>query len=281
MLKPEQFVHAIETEGYVVADLPDATPVRYVREALRQELRNILSNRTVELETYHELDLSDEDHLQVHARIAAFARKNQVSKLILLAQLPFFKQIFGPDVAMTCRDNVRIARPGKEIDVFGLHRDSDYGNTAYEVNLFIPFVRLDDKSGLSVVPRSHSLDQDADFRIKKVKHPTITEGSPRHQLGFMHTANVIDNLSEIMVRVGCDKPLTPPLAVGQTLAFAPHLIHGQDVNAGNVTRWSLDFEICNALAPINWKTTRGEDRFEIVSQSYFFKEGRRVHHAPN
>jgi hypothetical protein len=263
------FLQQLETESYAVCDLPNPQAVLEVREILEGWLRELTSVADITLETYHHHLDDDDAHLRVHERIAERARERRLNRHILLGQLELLHTLFGPDVAMTCRDNYRIVRPGKEVDNLGYHRDSDYGNSAYELNFLIPLVDVDARSGLQVMPKSHLLEEN-ELVLEQVKHPTITAGSVRHQLGFMHTPKIIKNLDTA-------KLVAPAVKIGQALTFVPHCIHGQIVNRGDITRWSTDMEVCNALAPIQWKTTSGQPRFEILTQSFFMREGRRKH----
>jgi ectoine hydroxylase-related dioxygenase (phytanoyl-CoA dioxygenase family) len=269
MLDTEAIVEQLETQSFAVCDLPNPQSVLDVRDILETSLRDISGIPDITLETYHEHFGDHETHLRVHDQIASMARERKLNRHILLGQLELLKSLFGPDLAMTCRDNFRIVRPGKEVDNLGYHRDSDYGNSAYELNFLIPLVDVDEDSGLQVMPKSHLLE-DEDVQLEQTKHPTITPGSVRHQLGFMHSPKIIKNLD-------WDKMTAPAVKVGQALTFVPHCIHGQIVNRGAVTRWSTDMEVCNALAPIQWKTTSGAPRFEVLTQSFFMREGQRKH----
>lgn len=269
MIDIETLTSQLDREGYAVIDLPNPEYAVEVREVLGKKLRATLGDASATLETYHERIDDEERHLEIHAAIMKVARERKVTRHILKGQLPFLRELFGPDIAMTCRDNVRIVRPGIESDNLGFHRDYDYGNTAYELNILVPFVGVDEYSGLSVVPKSHLLE-DEELGLEQTLHPTITKDSVKHQLGFMYAPKIIRNLD-------MNAAIAPPLNIGQALVFLPHCVHGQIVNSGTVTRWSLDVEVCNALAPIQWDTSNGEARFEVLTESFFVKEGRRKH----
>lgn len=273
MVNPDELIGNLRTDGYAVFDLPDQQPITSVRESLQAELCRRLGNSAATLETYHLFVDDDDEHLKLHVEIADFAKKHRFSRLILNAQIELIMKLFGPDIAMTVPDVLRIARPSKHCDNLGFHRDFDYGNTAYELNLFIPLVDLDTNSSLSVVPGSCKF-RESELDIVDTKHPTVTKNSPRHQLGMMHSPKIISNLDRGAL-------YAPDLKYGQALAFLPHCIHGQEVNNGQVTRWSLDFEICNSLAPINWTTSSGDPRFEVVAESFFSQEGQRKHGTLN
>lgn len=268
MLNTEGLTAALNVNSYAVCDLPNKSAIQDVRMALTDEMRKLLGDQSAELENYHEF-VNDDQHLNIHLSIAEMARREKFTRRILKGQLSFLKQLFGPDLAMTSRDNIRIVRPGVQSDNLGFHRDYDYGNTAYELNILIPFVDVDERSGLSVVPKSHLLE-DEELDLAQTEHPSVKKGSAKHQLGFMYAPKVILNLD-------LDAAIAPSVKVGQALVFLPHCIHGQIVNSGDITRWSVDVEVCNSLAPIQWNTSVGEPRFEVLAESFFVREGRRKH----
>lgn len=273
MKSTAKIINELDEFGFTVFDLPNLDVVLEIRQLLDIELRKHIRDPEVQLETYHHFVNSDDEHIDIHWKIASAARDQKFTRQLLEGQLEILHDFFGPDLAMSSRDNVRIVRPQVEGDNLDFHRDYDYGNTAFELNILVPFVDVDELTGLAVLPKSH-LMEDNELDIVDTHHPTVKKGSLKHQLGFMHSPKIIRNLS-------LDDAVTPSVKVGQALAFVPHCIHGQVVNSGTSTRWSVDVEVCNALAPIQWNTTNGEPRFEVLTESFFAREGRRKHGGPH
>lgn len=259
----------LDADGYAVVRLPDPAIVHETRAALQAEIRRIVDNPKVTLETYHQYAEEDNFHFKNQVRLVEFARKHRLSRRILDRQLNLFSQFFGPDIAMTVPDAFRMVRPGKRSDNLGYHRDSDYGNTAYEINVFIPFVALDELSALKVLPKSHTKNYE-DFPWHQETHPFVERGDDLNRVGFLYAPKVFDIPIE-------QDLVAPPLAIGEALLFSANVIHGQLINQGSVTRWSTDFEVVNSLAPIQWIHHSGVHHFEIVTESYFSRIGRNFH----
>ena len=101
--------------------------------------------------------------------------------------------LFGPDIAITRLEYLRIARPNKRQDNVGYHRDVDYSNSPYELNFFIPFVDLDEQSGFSVFPGTHRIPE-SQIKVVQKKHPSVARGSIHNRLGMFHSPQVVENL---------------------------------------------------------------------------------------
>ena len=63
---------------------------------------------------------------------------------------------------------LRIARPFKEQDNIGLHKDTIYGQNPYEMSIHVPLMNLGPKSCLKFAENSHLLN-DKKFNFIKVK----------------------------------------------------------------------------------------------------------------
>ena len=85
MMKALEFTRELETDGYAVLDLPAEDIVVEIRNSLEGEVKRLLSDDSVKLETYHEVGLSDDDHISLHYDIATYARERHFSRKILKA----------------------------------------------------------------------------------------------------------------------------------------------------------------------------------------------------
>lgn len=264
-------VSAIEEElqenGYIVVDLPDVDVINETRAWLQERLAGFLGLSSVELETYHELELDDDTHYATHVKMVDAFRAESKSRKIAERQLDMLVPLLGKDLAITVPDILRMVRPGKGFDNIGLHRDSDYGNTAYELNFWIPFVDIAEGMGLQVVPKSHMLTDDA-LTLTKSKHELVKESSDLHRIGFFHTPQHIQDVEKMEKR-------RIPVKVGQALIFPANLVHGQDVNEGPSTRWTTDFEVGNSLGPIQWyHRDRNHLKYRVLTETFAVSHGR-------
>ena len=244
--------------GWCVIDLPDLDSVLRIREALEAKLRELCGDERATLPRYHEF-VSDADHEETHWQLSNFFWECDFSFEIGRAQLGLFRDFIGPDIHLHPRPYLRIPRPGRPEDNIGLHRDTFYGQSAYEITVHIPFTDTDEGNALRVVSGSH-VRAETDYTIISLGKAAWGRGSPKHQMGFPHTPKkIVDDLS------GQLKPIT--LQVGQAMMFSPALVHGLEVNTGSKTRISIDLRIVSSLAPIMGREEAESHGYRVLSAS--------------
>lgn len=238
-------VDLFEERGYCVLTLEDPGPVLEIRERLSAAVREIFGRPDATLEAYHELVGEDrERHTVVQAEVTRRLRAHQWHLDVFRKNVRLFASLLGPDLDAESGPYLRIARPGRSEDNIGLHRDTIYGGSPYEVSVVIPFVEMDAGSALRVEPGSN-LKGEGEIPFESVENPdkSVTKGSLKHQLGFLYAPKVL--------REGYPLNAVPvPLRLGQVLAFGLSTLHGSLVNESSRTRWSCDSRIMNAFAPI-------------------------------
>ena len=257
--------------GFAVVPLPRPEAVVRVRDLLECELQRFLGRPEVSLERYHHYVESDEEHATTLEHIVWFAREHWLARKMFEEQLEFFVPLLGPDIGMTVTTNFRIVRPHRRQDNLGFHRDVDVGHSAYELNCFIPFLDLDETNTLKVLPASDKLSY-TDLPFHKVTNPMVTRGDRKNRIGFMY-----DQLEyEVPFR---DRLASPRIGLGQALLFSANVLHGQEVNESAVTRWTTDFEVANVFMPLSWTHHGDEDKYQVITESYLAKIGRKFHGA--
>ena len=138
---------------------------------------------------------------------------------------------------------MRIVRPGIERDNIGYHRDTNYGQSPFEVTMFMPLVDLPVEAGMCVIPKTHVIAE-GDIKTESLADSEWSKGSPKHDLGFPYAPRkLVWNLGESLRSV--------PLKRGQAMLFSPSLVHGQAKNESLVTRFSIDIRFLSAHAPID------------------------------
>ena len=65
-----------------------------------------------------------------------------------------------------------------------------------------------------------------------------------------------------------------PLEIGQALIFSLSIVHGQEVNRSQLTRFSSDIRVVNSLAPIEWERSVHKDYYTELSSSAVTKQAR-------
>lgn len=236
----EQF----QKKGWFILDLIDPQPVFEARSALQKKLKELLGP-TLSLEQYHTVAEDDVTHTATQVAMTQFFRENRFGPRIMAAQAPFFQKMVGLDLKIQSNPYLRMTRPHKLQDNIGYHRDTFYGGSPFELSVLIPFVDLPKESSLSVFSGSHVFSEKM-FPTTQMENPdtAVRKGSAKHQLGFLYAPKLMDKEIE--------KNMEPiALKVGQALVFSLSTVHGSVVNAGNVTRWSIDTRVMNALAPVD------------------------------
>jgi hypothetical protein len=253
------------TQGWCRVTLPDPAPLHNVRDALEMRLRELTGNPAAALATYHTF-VSDDDHPRIQWELVNFFWDNDFCVQIGRGQIDFFRAFIGPDLHIQSRPYLRIARPGREDDNIGFHRDTFYGQSPYEVAVHVPLLDLDAESCLKFLPGSHIAPESA-FQVVDLGDAAWGRGSQKHEMGFPYAPKAIGgDLSTLVPR---------PLAFGQVMVFTPAMVHGQDINRGTATRFSFDFRVVNSFAPVKFRTDFSSRGYSILSESAVASVARR------
>ena len=233
-------IDAFQQTGYCVVKLNDAGPLHDLADFCRKFITNHLGD-DIELARYHEAKLTEEEHRELHYEIVNEFRAKKFHEKIVLANLEVFAGLVGYDIDLQADPYLRISRPQVAADNIGLHRDTLYGNSAYELSVVCPILDFNEGSAVNVIPHSHQLSQ-IEFAVEP--DPIVEKGSSQNQIGFLYSHKRLLNLERLEV----DKP-TPKR--GEALIFSLGVIHGQEINSSSITRWSVDFRIRSCHSPVS------------------------------
>lgn len=259
-----------ESAGWCLANLPDPHAVKGIRDKLEIKLKTITNLSEITLETYHNF-VSDQQHEDIQWALINHLWDMDVGTIIGNSQLLLFQELISLDLHIQYRPYLRIARPERRNDNIGFHRDTSYGQSVYEITVFIPLTNLDAKAALMLGSGTH-LWPESELKIRKEGHSGWEKHSRKHLMGFPYSFKTITrDLRDILVPV--------PITIGQTLIFNPAVIHGQEVNRSGKTRMAFDLRIVNSYAPIVIRTdddSRGyrplcQSPVEKVAQAYLAK----------
>jgi len=274
-LDPAEFAslgrHFVE-QGWVRVTMPDPAPAFAARDAMLELLRRELSADLATIADYHQFIGDDEArHTALQQQLTELFWHERFGQRICAAQADFFTRFVGLDLHVQKYPYVRVARPGLRQDNIGVHRDTQYGASPYELSVWIPYGDLDEGGALRVLPGSHLLPE-RDFEFEQRPDPVVTKGSQKHKLGFPYAPKALKGDVESRMQ-----PV--PIRLGEMLIFSLSLVHGQTINAGAVTRLSTDIRLVNSLAPIEWQRSVHADYYEPLSTSPVTEQARRYYAA--
>ena len=228
-----------ESLGYCHGKLNQQDAVSHIRSMCKSFLQEKLG-MDFDLVDYHR-HVQEEQHRELHYELTQHLRNACVHDQIVTENLALFKSFLGNDIDIQTECYLRISRPGMDSDNIGMHRDTHYGNSAYEVSSIYPLVDFVEGAAVGIVPSSHKYGE---LALEQIPHKTITKGSKQNQLGFLYSTKKIKSLDE-------SKIIKPLVRFGEFLLFSLGTIHGQVVNTSNITRWSIDFRLKSHFTPLN------------------------------
>lgn len=247
MLDISKFLH----DGWAIVDIPQPDAIYEIARLLELRTSSILPS----LHKYYD----DETIKKLHVSLSKYFWQQEFSLLLADAMLPIIRHLIGLDIMVQYNPYLRIARPNKPQDNIGYHKDTQYGQSPYELAVHIPFVDLNKKSAIRVISGSHLMAERA-FSAVTPEGPRIEKGSIENHIGrpYMPKCLAMPEGMEIT-------PLS--VKVGQAAIFTPAIFHGQEVNEGSVTRVSCDLRFVNSRAPVELKQGKVHAGYIQVSQS--------------
>ncbi|MGA1933318.1 hypothetical protein ACH5BF_11495 [Arcobacter sp. YIC-464] len=230
-------------EGYVVQNLENTNFLNNFKEIILETLKGITNNKDITLETFHKFVKDDKEKLEIQYLISKKIWDEKLHFNLIKENIDLYYNIFGKDLDIQAKPHLRIARPNCPQDNIGFHRDSQYGNKAFELSNFFTFVDLDENSALQVEAKSHKRGT---LPYTKIESASVKKGSMENQLGYLYAPKLIDETFKINAN-----PI--PLNFGQVLILGLGTIHGQETNSSNTTRWSIDIRVKNSFSTSNVK----------------------------
>ena len=227
-------------DGWVIVDVPSLVrPQHYFKDIHK--------------------NISDEEFKGKHIWASQEFWKEEASLFYAKHLMAYISPLIGFDVMVQYYPYFRMARPHKPKDNIGYHKDTQYGQTPYELAVHIPFVDLDEKSALRVISGSHLMPESVFTRVT-ADYGHIEKGSIENQVGRPYMPK------SLAIPEGME---TTPLVikVGQVAIFSPALFHGQEMNEGDVTRVSCDLRFISSRAPVEIRKGKVHAGYVSVSQS--------------
>lgn len=255
------------SEGWLKLDLYDVSPIWKIRELLLKRLQEKWQLAGLErLEDYHLFVSSDDNHTAIQYDLLQLYLEVKGGLEIIRKNKKLLIELIGPDLHVSKYPYLRIARPNQHQDNTGYHRDTFYGCSPFELSVFVPFVNLSETGALKLIPGSHIMPESA-FSWKQVQNETVVKGSVKHNLGFLYSPKIMEGDID-------NQALPIPLKIGQILIFSLSIVHGQEVNRSQLTRFSSDIRVVNSLAPIQWERSVHKDYYVELSSSAVTEQAR-------
>jgi hypothetical protein len=235
------------------------------REHLQEIRRDLLALLRTEypslpsLEAYHRFVLDDDEHFRVQEMLFDHYVRRGLGPAIVESNVDVFRGLIGSDLDVQAQPYLRIARPGKPQDNVNVHRDTHYGGTPYELSVHIPFTDCGLLGSLGVISGSH-VEADGAYPYEQINNEAVKRGSVRHKLGFTYAPK--------RLRAADIEKVEPTgTTLGQALVFSLSIVHGQVVNRSEVTRFSTDIRVVNALAPVDCERIKRSGYYRPLCRS--------------
>jgi hypothetical protein len=244
-------------DGWLIVDIPKPDIIHEYAAMLEKKARE-LTGTPCTLSTIHK-HVDDAAFAKLHPALAQYFWDNEFSVRAGPAFLGLLKEIIGLDIMAQYMPYLRLSRPLRAEDNIGYHKDTQYGQTPYELAVHVPFVDLDANGALKVISGSHR-SPESDYAMVGAGETTVTKGSTEHMLGKPYAPK------KLAVPAGVT-PANFAMKVGQAAFFTPALFHGQEINSGAVTRVSTDLRFVNTNAKVTIKTGKTRAGYVPISQS--------------
>lgn len=239
----ESKLSSLENKGYCFFDLSDRACLREISNLVEQCLpRPILQ--------FHESNLTIDAQVELVLQITNRIASSDLVTKLLFHERAFFMSLLGPDIDVQSKPHLRLSRPSTASDLIGWHRDSFYGNSPLEMNVWFPLAELQGDAGLMLVSGSHVVPSE---NIRDVEETddfkkTITKGSSANKIGFQYSPKTDDSI--VGMKSEGVHLLQPKF--GEAILFFGCMIHKAQ-NVSPVSRASIDVRVKHALAATETK----------------------------
>lgn len=229
-----------------------------VKRKLLTKLQKLVGTKTVNFNNYHKFIHNEKKHEKIQWELAKYFRDKMLHIECLKGIENFLFRNFGQDILVQRKPFLRISRPFKLNDNIGLHKDTIYGQSPYEMSIHIPLTNLGKKSCLMFAGKSYLL-KEKEIKFKKQKN-LVSKGSKQHKLGKPY------NNKEIKENLYKEKPV--PIKYGEFVFFTPALVHGQILNKDeNNTRFSFDLRVSSKFFPVKFDEKSHNGAYVLYSES--------------
>ncbi len=231
-----------EKQGYMLLEFKQDRSLKQLQELLKAQFP------CHPVEWHTQRDVTPDQHTAHVKNVLDKVIESGLVTSLIDDNKEIFVEIVGPDFDLQVAPHIRVTRPEVEGDMVDWHRDSFYGSTPWELNIWFPVFPLAEGAGLRVLPGSHTMPS---RNVREVAQEdafrkAVQKGSTAHQIGHVYSAKTDDVLSAMKVE---DTALLAPRCGSFVLFFGCAIHRAQ--NRSNLTRISVDTRLKNSFAPTN------------------------------
>ena len=230
-------INTFEIKGWEIVDIPDNDYILSFIKKLEIKTKEYLGEDS-SLKTIDSFLKTNEDLKKFQNFLTNFLWENEFSINFIKSIKPITDQLIGLNLMVQYKPFLRIARPNYRDDNIGYHKDTQYGQSPYELAVHVPFVDLDKDSSLQIISGSH-LHNENKYQSIESKNLKVEKGSLEHTLGKPYAPKNLTIPNKV-------KNDFLDAKVGQVAIFSPAIFHGQEINNSNYTRVTTDLRIVDS-----------------------------------
>lgn len=232
-------VEQLALRGYAFLSFEHSSVISDLAARLSREMPGLGSR-------WPSANIEEDERVRGIERLSQCAAESQLMAELVRLHSHTFLTLFGPDIDMQAVPHVRVSRPARESDVIHWHRDTFYGNSPWELNLWVPLFPLGEGTGFECLPGSHVVPVKnlRPFHDPNPFRRSVTRGSASNRIGYAYAPKVDDTIEGMSAD---DVVLLRP-RVGQGILFFGSMVH-RGVNRSGEIRVSIDFRLRNAHSP--------------------------------
>jgi hypothetical protein len=204
---------------------------------IERELKKITANKYINLNNFNNYNFDRRRIVFIQIKLKKYLENHKQLHLFLES---FIKDIdiisiIGPDISYQKSPWIRIARPNKPEDNIGYHKDTLYGQDTLIPTLHFPLITLPKNGCLNFISGSFNIIESKIKFNNEILFESSVKNSIKHKIGIPYKPKVIKikNINKFSIKFG------------EYVFFVPSIIHGQEVNFSNLTRFSIDVRFVN------------------------------------
>jgi len=203
-------------------------------------IRNVILESTCRFTNHHIPSLESLHHIinkadVNHLRMSLFEQINGSGfnwpDLVAKLAIRCISNTLGQDYLIQTKANLSIQMPFDETSVLDIHSDCISGDSPWQLNLWIPLTRSTSSASMFLVSRSDTLDY-----LRSLRQSTHCLDPQDEYTSLISKLN-----SYPRTFVNCD--------YGQILLFNPAVLHGNQLNTLDYTRFSINIRVKSLYSP--------------------------------
>ena len=206
----------------LIRDLVVDLSCKFLKTSVGADKNNFLDN------IHNQVDVQKINELRLYI-FQNLNKESWVRKCYFELAKNTLEVLVGNELAMQKKINLSIQMPDDETSVLPVHADVWSGDSPFEIVLWVPFVDVNKSKSMFILPTNNNKKHINIFQDTKIK-----------------------NSSELMERIRPDLTWLE-LKYGEILIFTQNLMHGNEINKENSTRFSMNCRFKSLFSPYSDK----------------------------